>query len=88
MSAEHGRISEIDEKVELKRLRRLEQRVQEFDRRSGLDIEHTWDIGPIGDAVALLQRGGLAAVRKTLEDIRDRHYEAVATIDAALAQSE
>jgi hypothetical protein len=77
-----------EEECELKRLRRLEQRVKQFEEASGVEITRQWTGGKIGAAVRFVMAGGVAHERGRLEDLRNRHEEAIDAIEAALAQSE
>lgn len=74
--------------VALKRLRRLEQRVAQFEESSGVDISRHWTGGRVGGAVKFVLGGGVGRLRRELEELADRCDEVKAVIEAALAQGD
>src|SRR4051794_1671669 len=73
--------------VALKRLRRLEQRVKQFEEASGVDIRRCWTGGQVGAAVKFVMEGGLESEKRRLEELIDRHREVIALIETAVTQA-
>ena len=86
--ANTGKLTDIDEAVELRRLRRMEARVEAFKQASGVDVAKDWTGRRIGEAVDFVLRGGLEEQRRALQDLSDRAREIITTCETALTQSE
>jgi hypothetical protein len=86
---------EIDKTIEVgvesatahlrRQLKDLVERVEEFERASGLEIRHGWDREPIAKAARFIADGGLEAQRAELEGLASRARAVATRIEEALA---
>jgi hypothetical protein len=63
----------------------LTERVETFEKASGVSLARRWDLDDIGAAVKFIVDGGMEKVRADLEQWRERAREVATAIDHALA---
>lgn len=87
MESAHQERERLAEARGRQRYDHLAEKVAEFQRASGVDIEREWRFGEIGEAVKFVTSGGLKKAEAELRGLQSRAREISDRIDAVLAPS-